>query len=83
MIESTPTTVRADPLAGMWIRLVACCLGAGGGLYLIGMIGLYHAILDPLPRTTSLAIAGPIRGGRSRCSGGSDGAIRGCASRRA
>ena len=60
MIESTSTTVRADPLAGLWIRLVAFCLGAGGCLYLIGMIGLYHAILDPLPRTASLAIAAAL-----------------------
>ena len=57
MTDSDSTIARADRQAGAWVRIVAMCLGAAGALHLTGMVGVYQAILDPLPRTAALVVA--------------------------
>ncbi len=57
MTELRGTIGRGDRLGGAWVRIVAGCLGTAGGLHLAGMVGLYQAILDPLPRTAILVVA--------------------------
>ncbi len=41
---------------GAWLWPVALCFGVAGALHLVGMIGQYQAILDPLPRTVVIVV---------------------------
>jgi hypothetical protein len=45
-----------DRLGGVCVRIAAFCVGMAGSLHLLGVAGLYRSILDPLPRTTILAV---------------------------
>lgn len=51
------TTIATEPRDGLWLCASAICTGVAGGLLLVGSVGLFHAILDPLPQTTAMVVA--------------------------
>jgi hypothetical protein len=57
MTKSTGTADRNGRAAGLCVRLAGLGVGMAATLSLLGTAGLYRAILDPLPRTTVMAVA--------------------------
>ena len=57
MTDLADTIDRGEGHPGLWIRSIALCLGMAGGLHLVGIVGVYHAVLDPLPRSSMLVVA--------------------------
>jgi len=57
MTDLADTIDRGEGHPGLWIRFVALCLGMSGSLHLVGIVGVYHAVLDPLPRSSVLVVA--------------------------
>lgn len=57
MTDPRTDTIQDTHRTGWSLHGVAVCLGASAGLHLIGIAGVYRAILDPLPRTSVIVMA--------------------------